>query len=49
MPGVKYVIYGSSSPGTTPGISRPELNTGGKYYCSYYSRQGVRWQFKKVN
>ena len=48
MPGVKCVIYGCSSARTTPGISLPELNTGGKYCCSYYSRQGDRWQFKKA-
>ena len=46
MVGVNYVIYGCSSAGTTPGISLPELNTGGKYCYSYYSRQGVRLQFK---
>ena len=49
MPGVTYVIYGCSSAGTSPGISLPEHNTGGKYCCSYYSSQGDRWQFKKAN
>ena len=39
MPGVNYVIYGRSPAGLTPGISLPELNTGGEYCCSYYSRQ----------
>ena len=24
-------------------------DTGGKYYCSYYSRQGDRWQFEIAN
>ena len=49
--GVNYVIYGCSSARTTPGVSLaiPELNTGGKYYCSYYSRQGNRWQFENTN
>ena len=49
MPGVKYVTYGCYSAGTTPWTSLPELNTGGKYCSSYYSRQGDRWQFKKSN
>ena len=49
IPGVKYVIYGCSSVGATSGISLPELNTGGIYCCSYYSRQNDRWQFKKTN
>ena len=49
MAGVNYVIYGCSSARSTPGISLPELNTGGKYCSSYYSRQADRWQFKKVN
>ena len=45
---VNYVIYGCSSKRATPGsITIPELNTGGKYYCSYYSRQGDRWQFEE--
>ena len=30
-------------------ITLPELHAGGKYYCSYYSRQGDRWQFEKAN
>ena len=30
-------------------ITTLELNTGGKYYCSYYSRQGDWWQFEKAN
>ena len=30
-------------------ITIPELNTGGKYCCNYYSRQGDRWQFEKAN
>ena len=25
------------------------INTGGKYCCSYYSRQDDRWQFEKAN
>ena len=41
MPGVNYAIYGCSSARATPGVS-PELNTGGKYCSSYYSRQGDR-------
>ena len=50
MSGVKYVIlYGRSSAGATPGISLPELNPGGKFCCSYHSRQGDRWKFKKAN
>ena len=51
MPGVNYVIYGCSSARLTPGISLyiPELNTGGKHCCSYYLRQGDRWQFEKAN
>ena len=28
-------------------LTIPELNTGGNYYCSYYSRQGHRRQFEK--
>ena len=27
----------------------PELNTGGKHCCSYYSRHGDRLQFEKAN
>ena len=46
---VNYVISRSCSAGATPGIPLPELNTGGKYCCSYYSKQGDRWQFKKAN
>ena len=49
MPGANCVIYGCSSAGTSPVILLPELNTGGKYCCSYYSRQGDRWQFEKAN
>ena len=51
MLGVNYVIYGCSSARKTPGVSRaiPELYTGGKYYCNYYSRQGNRWQFENTN
>ena len=49
MSGVNYVRYGCSSAGTTPGISLPELNTGRKCCCSYYSRQDNRWQFRKAN
>ena len=50
MPGVNYLIYGCSSARTTPrSITIPELNTGGKYCCSYYSRQGDREQFEKAN
>ena len=26
-----------------------ELHTGGKYYCSYYSNEANRWQFKKTS
>ena len=29
-------------------ITIPELNTGGKYYCSYYSRKDDGWQKKKI-
>ena len=47
--GVNYVIYGCSSVGTTPGILRPALNTGGKFCCSYCSRQGDWWILKKAN
>ena len=47
MPGVNYVIYGGSSGGTSLGILLPELNNGGKYCCSYYSRQDdKKWQLK---
>ena len=53
MPGVNYVMYGCFSARTTPGVSLlslvPELNTGGKYCCSYYSRQCDRWQFEKAD
>ena len=51
MPGVNYVTYGCSFVRTTPGVSlyRSLANTGGKYCCSYYSRQGDRWQFEKAN
>ena len=49
LPGVNYVIYGCSSAETTLGTSPTELNTRGKYCCSYYSRQGDRWQFEKEN
>ena len=39
MPALNYVIYGSFSPGTTPGvITIQELHTVGKYCCSYYAR-----------
>ena len=31
------------------GISVPELNTGEKYYCSYYSKQGDISQLGKTN
>ena len=59
MPGVKYVIYIYIYISVyisiylcmyiSPWISLPELNTGGNYCCSYYSRQGDGWQFKKSN
>ena len=49
MHGVNYVIYGCSSARTTPVVSLSELNTGGKYCFSYYSRQGDRWQVEKTN
>ena len=51
MPGLNYVIYSCSSVRTTPGVSTyPGLaNTGEKYCCSYYSRQGDKWQFEKAN
>ena len=51
MPGVNYVIYGCSSARTTPGVppTMPELNTGEKYCCSYYSRVGDIWQFENAN
>ena len=50
IPGVNYVIYGCSSARTTPRLSlQPEINTGGKCCCSYYSRQGDTWQFEKAN
>ena len=40
IPGVNYVIYGCSSPRKTLEVSLyRSLNTGEKYYCSYYSRQ----------
>ena len=43
MPGVKYVMYGCSSARATPGVSLyRSYNAGGKYCCSYYSRQGDR-------
>ena len=44
MSGVNYVIYGSSSGRATPGVSLiiPRLNTGGKYFCCYYSKQNDR-------
>ena len=46
MLGVNYVIYGCSSARLTPGVSAiSELNTEGKHCCSYYLRQGDRWQF----
>ena len=48
MPVVNYVIYGYFSARTTPTIP-PELNTGGKHCCSYYSRQGDKWQSGKAN
>ena len=38
IPGVNYVIK-----------SILELPTGGKYYCSYYSRHGDKWPFEKAN
>ena len=41
MSGVNCIIYGCSSARTTPDvpITIPELlNTGEKYYCSYYSK-----------
>ena len=42
MHGVSYVIYGCTSARTTPGVSlyRSLANAGGRYFCSYYSRQG---------
>ena len=51
MPGVNYVTYGCSFVRTTPGVSlyRSLANTGGKYCCSYYSRQGDLWQFEKAH
>ena len=50
MSGVNYVIYGCSSGRTTPGVSiYRSFNTGEKYCCSYYSRQGDRRQFEKAN
>ena len=51
MPGVNYIIYGCSFARTIPGsITLPELlHAGWKYCCSYYSRQGDRWQFEKAN
>ena len=50
MPGVNYVRYGCSSARTAPrSITILELNTGGKNCCSYYTRQGDKWQFEKVN
>ena len=30
-------------------ITKPDLNTGGKYYCSYCPTQGDRWLFEKAN
>ena len=44
MPVVNYVIYGASSARRTLEVSLaiPELNAGGKYYRSNYSRQGDR-------
>ena len=50
MPGVNYLMYCCSSARATPGDHYTGvLNTGGKYCCSYYSRQGDRWQFEKAN
>ena len=51
IPGGNYVIYGCSSAITTPGVSLYSslASTGGKYCCSYYSRQGDRWPFEKAN
>ena len=48
---VNYVIYGWSSARATPGVSLHQslVNTGEKYCCSYYTRQGDRWQFEKAN
>ena len=50
MPGVYCVIYGCFSARTTPGVSLyRSFNTRGKHCCSYYLRQGDRWQFEKTN
>ena len=50
MSGVNYVICGCSSARTTAEVSLYQnfLNTEEKY-CSYYSKQGDRWQFEKTN
>ena len=61
MPGVNYVIYGCSCVRTTRvslhwsfTLSRVIIVVITVvillvYYCSYYSRQGDRWQFEKAN
>ena len=50
MPGVNYVIYGCSSKKATPEVSLYWSLTLEKiYYCSYYSKKSVRWQFGKAN
>ena len=52
MSGVNYVIYGAPLPEQLQKYhcTIPELlNTGEKYCCSYYSKQGDRWQFGKAN
>ena len=50
IPGVNYVIYGCSSARTTVGVSLyRSLTLVETDYCSYYSKQGNRWQFEKAN
>ena len=50
IPGVNYVIYGCSSPRKTLEVSLyRSLNTGEKYYCSYYSRQIDEIWKRKLN
>ena len=49
MPGVNYVYIVTRRENKSKSITILELNTGGEYCCSYYSRQGDAWQFEKAN